>query len=146
MTSREVTCVIAVLCILGILAAPRSAVAQAAPSCGPGVDCAQRAMELANQLAKDNQALANRMTALERDLAAAHESIKRLGERKVILRDSGKDKEFPRGMFWTSVNPTYVNYTCPDRNVLVGMEFEMSGDGVGRHPSKIKFICRELTP
>ena len=146
MTSREATCVIAALCIFDILAVLPSAIAQTPPSCGLGVDCAQRAMELANQLAKDNQALANRMTALERDLSAAHETIKRLGERRVILRDSGKDKEFPRGVFWTSVSPTYVNYTCPDRNVLVGMEFEMSGDGAARHPSKIKFICRELTP
>jgi len=141
MKFHHAVCVIAAFCILML---PVHAFAQVSPACGPGVDCAQRAMELANQLAKDNQALANRISALERELSTAHDAIRRFGERRIILRDTGKDKEFSRNTFWTAAHSTRVSYTCPDKNVLVGMEFEMWSDGVGRHPSNIKFICREL--
>jgi hypothetical protein len=140
MRFHHIACVIAALCILAL---PGPAFPQAPQNCGP--DCAQRMTDFANQLAKDNQALANRMSLLERELSAAQEAIKRLGERRIILRDTGKDKDFARGSFWTATNPTHVNYTCPDKNVLVGLEFEMWSDGAGRHPSNIKFICRELT-
>ena len=74
---------------------------------------------------------------------AKHHQLK---ERKTTLVDKQKDTFFLHAEFWTSDNPTHVNHTCADKNVLVGIEFEMWSDGVGRHPSTIKYICRELTP
>ena len=120
--------------------------AQTVPGCGPVVECIQKMMDLSNQLTQDNQALAKKVSALEHDLATANEAIKHLRERKTMLLNRGGDREFAQGMFWPGSSPSHVNYTCPDRNVLVGMDFEMSSDGVARHPSGIRFICRELSP
>jgi hypothetical protein len=137
-------CITALLCLF---APGESAVAQVPPlNCGPATDCGQRMNDLSEQLTKENQLLAHRIANLERDLALATDRIKQLAGRAPALLDRGGDRNFPQSEFWTGQNPSHVNYTCPDRNVLVGMEFEMSSDGFGRHPSRIKFICRQLSP
>jgi hypothetical protein len=143
MTFREAASILAALSILML---PGHTSAQTPPNCGPATDCGQRLADLANQLAKDNQALANRVSNLERELSTMHEAMRRLTERRPVLRDTGKDREFSRFTVWNSGNPYQVNYACPDRNVLVGMEFEMLNDGADRYPGRIKYICRELTP
>jgi hypothetical protein len=135
--------IIAMLCMI---ASGNSARAQAPATCAPVAECMQRMLEQTSQLSKDNQALTNRVSVLERELAAVHDAIKRLADHKTTLVDRGGDRDFLQSTFWTSANPSHVNYSCPQRNVLIGMEFEMSSDGFGRHPSRIKFICRELSP
>jgi hypothetical protein len=120
------------------------------PNCGEVVKCAQQMIELTAKLSRDNESLARRIAVLEQQSAVTNQSIKTLGEqldgRKTLLIDKKADKEFTSAMFWTNDNPTYVKYSCPEKNVLVGIEFEMWSDGVGRHPRNIKYICRELSP
>jgi hypothetical protein len=119
---------------------------QTIPGCGSAADCVKKLGELVSQLSQENQEQAKRLATLEHDVAAGRDAIKQLHDRRTALVSHGNDRIFTQGMFWPGDGPTHVNYTCPDHNVLVGMEFEMTSDGVARHPSSIKFICRELSP
>ena len=128
------------------IAAPPAVAADNLPGCGAIAECMQRLLATTDQLTQQNQALEKKVAALERSLAVASDAVTQLRDRKTTLVNRGGDRDFPQGLFWPGTGITHVNYTCPNRNVLVGMEFEMSTDGVARHPSDIKFICRELNP
>jgi hypothetical protein len=81
---------------------------------------------------------------LEQKLEAARAEMIALF--KVKLVDRQKDKEYTQSEFWTAEPTTRPGYTCPEKNVLVGMEFDMLGLPGGRSPTRIKYICRELIP
>jgi len=48
--------------------------------------------------------------------------------------------------FWTDKQDTHVDYTCGDNSVLAGINFIMHSDGVGRHPYKVEYFCKNLVP
>lgn len=63
-----------------------------------------------------------------------------------ITTTGGTSKEFKQADFW-GPNATYpVNYTCPDKSVLVGIEMTMLGANGVRTPTYFKFTCKELQP
>ncbi|HSE37312.1 MAG TPA: hypothetical protein VLG74_08425 [Blastocatellia bacterium] len=65
---------------------------------------------------------------------------------KVKLVDRQKDREYQQPEFWNSQATTHPSFTCPEKNVLVGIELDMLGMSNVRSPTRIKYICRELTP
>ena len=53
---------------------------------------------------------------------------------------------FEHGEFWTASQDTPVNFTCPAKDVLAGMNFVMHSDAAGRHPYRVEYICKTLGP
>ncbi|MHC2367440.1 hypothetical protein ACVIQT_002088 [Bradyrhizobium diazoefficiens] len=56
------------------------------------------------------------------------------------------DDNWPQGRFWNNNPSNTVKYTCPPKNVLVGMEFDLASSAGLRTPTRYKFICRQITP
>lgn len=48
--------------------------------------------------------------------------------------------------FWTDKQDTHVDYTCGGNSVLAGINFIMHSDGVGRHPYRVEYFCKNLEP
>jgi hypothetical protein len=125
----------------------KTADAQARSSNAAGI--AEAAVGALNDRIKalsDVDTLVKSMQAAAASLATNPQFVKDVTNKlQISLVDRGKDRTFETGEFWTSASDTQVNYTCPDKNVLVGMEWTMRGINSVRTPARIKFICRELT-
>jgi hypothetical protein len=70
----------------------------------------------------------------------------RLATFKIAVGSPQTGKIYNQGDFWTAAQNTSVNFICPGNDVLAGMNFVMWSDGVGRHPSRVEYICKTLGP
>jgi hypothetical protein len=99
------------------------------------------------QLQTDTNALKQQVGQQLNGLQASVAALTaRLDGLKVTLVDRKGDRTFLQNEFWGPAVTYPVKYTCPEKSVMVGIDwvFQTGGDGTARSPSEIKYICREL--
>jgi hypothetical protein len=114
------------------------------------VQTAEDALGAARKDIGELQASVNTLKARADEASAQIADLKmQIAELKARTVEVGSPtvaKTFNPGDFWTPAQDTPVNFTCPGKDVLGGMNFVMHSDGVGRHPFKIDYICKSLGP